>query len=231
MTMTGAHELAVPSAARLQRPRWRDARLVIGVVLVLSSVVLGSVVVGRADDRVPVYAAGRALVPGQRLSQADLTPVRVQLGAQAAGYLSARRALGRGRFVLRDVRPGELVPAASVGSQAQVTVQPVTVSVEPGSAAMLVVGSQVDVYVNPPADGASDPGRSPGAFSGPQLALHAVSVSGLPEEDGALGAGSSSRPVQIMAPTEAIRELIGKVDEGSRVTLVPVPGAALENAR
>jgi hypothetical protein len=34
-----------------------------------------------------------------------------------------------------------------------------------------------------------------------------------------------------MAPTEAIRELIGMVDVGSRVTLVPVPGAALENAR
>src|SRR4029078_1651576 len=134
MTMTGAQELAVPSAARLQRPRWRDARLVIGVVLVLSSAVLGSLVVARAADRVPVYAAGRPLVPGQRLSQADLTPVRVQLGAQAAGYLSARRALGRGRVVPRDVRPGELVPAASVGSQAQVTVQPVTVSVEPGSA-------------------------------------------------------------------------------------------------
>ena len=47
-------DLPVPTAARLKRPGWRDARLVVGVVLVLASVVLGSWVVARLDDRVPM---------------------------------------------------------------------------------------------------------------------------------------------------------------------------------
>jgi hypothetical protein len=232
-------ELPVPAAVRIQRPRWRDPRLVVGLVLVCASVALGSVVVSHADDRAPVFAARTALVPGQRIAAGDLTRVRVQLGAEEERYLRADRSLAPDRFVLREVRPGELVPVASVGDRASVAVQPVTVSVEPGSAATLMVGSQVDVYVNPPAGrtpGASSDGGGPassrgGAFSGPELTLHAVSVAGLPAQGGALGSGSGLRPVQVMAPTEAIRGLIAKVDEGSKVTLVPVPGTTLESAQ
>ena len=82
-------ELAVPTAARLQRPRWRDARLVVGLLLVLVSVVLGSLVVESLDDRVPMYAARGALVPGQQLTEGDLVAVDVQLGSQRERYLSA----------------------------------------------------------------------------------------------------------------------------------------------
>ncbi len=232
-------ELPVPAAMRIQRPRWRDPRLVVGLVLVSASVALGSLVVSHADDRIPVYAARTALVPGQRLGDQDLTRVRVQLGAEGQRYLRADRSLAADRFVLREVRPGELVPAASVGDRARVAVQPLTVNVEPGSAATLIVGSQVDVYVNPPAggtahvrpDGGGVTGSSDGAFSGPELILHAVSVAGLPAQGGALGSGTGLQPVQVMAPTEAIRGLIAKVDEGSKVTLVPVPGTALEKAQ
>src|SRR5690349_14457508 len=99
-------DLPVPTAARLQRPRWRDVRLVVGVALVLASVVLGSWVVARADDRVPMYAARAALVPGQRLTQDDLVRVDVQLGAQGQRYLSAGSALAPDRFVVREVREG-----------------------------------------------------------------------------------------------------------------------------
>ena len=49
-------DLPTPTATRLRRPSWRDSRLLVGVLLVLVSTVLGSVVVARADDRVPVYA-------------------------------------------------------------------------------------------------------------------------------------------------------------------------------
>ena len=219
-------DLAVPQAVRLQRPRWRDARLLVGVLLVLSSVALGAYVVAHVDDRTAVYAARGPLVPGQRLTDDDLTRVDVQLGAELPAYLSAAGGLAPDRFVLRPVPAGELVPAAAVGGRSQVGVQPLVLSVDAGSAAALQVGSTVDVYVNrvdPTAASSASRG-----FVGPELTLEAVSVSSLPRSSGGLGGGSSGdRAVQVMAPTPRIKEIIASVDLGARVTVVPVAGSAL----
>ena len=218
-------ELPVPKAARLRRPGWRDTRLLVGVLLVLGSVALGSLVVAHVDDRTPVYAARGALVPGQRLTARDLSRVDVQLGSELSRYLSATAALAPDRFVLRAVPAGELVPVAAVGGRDAVGVQPLVLTVDAGSAAALQVGSTVDVYVNrvDPASGSSAAG-----FVGPELTLEAVSVSSLPRSTGGLGSGSAGdRAVQVMAPTSRIREIIAAVDLGARVTVVPVAGSSL----
>lgn len=215
-------DLPVPKATRLQRPAWRDARLLIGMVLVLASVAVGSAVVASADDRTAMYAARGALVPGQPLSEDDLVRVDVQLGSQGERYLPATPGLAPERFVLRGMAAGELVPAAAVGGRDQVSVQALTLSVDAGTVAALVVGSPVDVYVNP-AD--PDAGRAD-AFSGPVLALEGVSVSSLPKTSGGLSGGAGGdRPVQVMAPKDRIKGIIGQVDDGARVTLVPSPGS------
>jgi hypothetical protein len=225
----GAHvtDLPVPKASRLRRPGWRDLRLVVGVLLVLASVVLGSYVVAHADDRTAMYAAAGPLVPGQRLTEADLMRVEVQLGSKAPTYLSAAQGLAPDRYVLTEVRAGELVPAAAVGGHADIQVQPLTLLVDGGSAASLRVGSRVDVYVNPtdPDAGAATAKK----FTGPELALQGVSVAGLPHTaSGFGGSATGDRPVQVMAPTDRIKDIIGKVDLGARVTVVPVAGSTLQ---
>jgi hypothetical protein len=218
-------DLPVPTATRLQRPGWRDARLLVGVLLVLASVALGSFVVAHADDRTAVYAARGPLVPGQRLSDDNLTRVDVQLGSELSHYLSATPDLAPDRYVLREVSPGELVPAAAVGGKEQVGVQPVVLSIDAGSAAALRVGSRVDVYVNPAEPAAASVGK---AFTGPELALEGVSVSSLPKTSGGLGGGASGdRAIQVMAPTGRIKEIIAEVDLGARITVVPVAGTSL----
>lgn len=221
----------VPRATRLQRPGWRDTRLLVGVLLVLASVALGTVVVAHADDRAPVYAARAPLVPGQRLTADDLSRVDVQLGSQQPRYLSAARGLAPDRFVLRAVPAGELVPVTAVGGRDQAGVQPLVLTVDAGAAATLQVGSTVDVYVNRvSADGAGGGGGagSGTTFAGPELTLRAVSVSSLPRAGGGLGGGSAGdRAVQVMAPTPSIKEVIAAVDLGARVTVVPVAGSTL----
>jgi len=182
------NDLPVPRATRLQRPGWRDARLLVGVLLVLASVALGSFVVAHADDRAAVYAARVPLVPGRRLTGDDLRRVDVQLDAELPHYLSATAGLVPDRFVLRPVPAGELVPVTAVGHRSEVGVQPLVLTVGAGSAAALQVGSTVDVYVNrvDPAVGGSGKG-----FVGPELILEAVSVSSLPRGSGGLGAGTA----------------------------------------
>jgi hypothetical protein len=222
-------DLPVPTARRLQPPAWRDARLLVGVLLVLTSVTLGSLVVAHADDRVPMYAARVELVPGQRVSADDLRRVDVQLGSEQRRYLSAAGPLAQDRYVLRPVQAGELVPVTAVGGRDDVALQPLTLGVDPGSAAALQVGSRVDVYVNPVDPDATG---SQGGFRGPELALEGVSVSSLPRSEDAFGSGAAGdRPVQVMAPTSQVKVIIGQVDEGARVTMVPVPGAVLRVER
>ena len=78
-----------PVATRLQRPSWRDSRLLIGLLLVLAATALGAKAVASADDRVPVFAAATALKPGDRLTADNVLRIHVPPGDVAAGYLSA----------------------------------------------------------------------------------------------------------------------------------------------
>jgi hypothetical protein len=215
-------DLPTPTANRLRRPGWRDTRLLIGLVLVLASVAVGSYVVSRADDRVPVFAAGKPLVPGQPLREGDLVRVEVQLGSQDARYVSATPGLPGDRFVLREVPAGELVPLSAVGGRDQVDVQPLTLSVDAGSASTLQRGARVDVYVNPVDRRASAGSRS---YQGPELALRGVSVVGVAKSSSGLGSSGGDRAIQVMAPTDRIKGIIGDVDAGARITVVPVVAA------
>ena len=216
-------DLPTPTASRLRSPSWRDSRLLVGVLLVLVSTVLGSVVFARADDRVPVYAARGDVVPGQRLTDADVVRVDVLLGDGAAGYLPADRPLAADTWSLRALRPGELIPVSGVGSGAAVDVQQVALLVNATSASALTAGSVVDVYVNRPEEG-STVGLP--TYAGPERVLESVSVVRVAGEDGVLGASAETRAVQVMVPREAVRDVVADVDLGARITLVPVPGSA-----
>ena len=75
---TSGHPDLSPPARRAARPGWRDPRLAVGVALVALSVVVGVRVVDGRDATTPVLAAAEALVPGQALTDADLTVVEVR---------------------------------------------------------------------------------------------------------------------------------------------------------
>ena len=220
-------DLPTPTATRLRAPTWRDSRLLVGVLLVLLSTVLGSVVVARADDRVPVYAAKGVVAPGQRLTEADVVRVDVLLGEGAAGYLPADRPLPGDSWALRELRPGELIPSAGVGGADAVGVQQVALLVDATSASALSAGSVVDVYVNRP-----EAGTTVGlpSYAGPERSLEAVSVVRVAGEDAVLGGAAETRAVHVMVPRESVRDLVADVDAGSRITLVPVPGGVAVTA-
>ncbi len=222
-------DLHIPTAQRLRKPSWRDSRLLIGLLLVLASTAIGAYVVSRADDRVPMYAAKTGLMAGQPLTAEDVVRVDVQLGDAGTDYVSAQGEIPAQFFVLREVRAGELIPQSAIGPQDEATAQPVTLRVDATSASTLQEGSVVDVYVNRPAApvkgsvGAAD-------FAGPNLALEGITVVGLSTQDNALGGGRDTKPVQVMVPKDKVKELIGDVDLGAKITLVAVPGAVAPKA-
>ncbi len=208
-------DLAQPVARRLRPPSWRDPRLVVGLLLVLASVVAGTLVVRSFDDTVAVWAARRSLLPGERLAAADLVVQRVRVGAGAGPYLSATRA-PQGQVLLRFVGDGELLPAAALGDADQVELRPVAVPLAADAAEALQPGALVDVWVAARADEGAD------SFGRPRQVATGVQVAGLSASRGALGSTTTTAARLLLTP-ELVPEVIEAVDNQARVTLVPVP--------
>jgi hypothetical protein len=209
------------SARRLQVPGWRDARLLVGVLLVLLSVAGGARLVTAMDDTSPVYAAARPLLPGEVVGADDLVTVRVRMGDPMQHYVDASQQLHPDTYVLRQVGAGELVPSTSLGSAKQATDKTVTVPVDPAAAGTLAVGDVVDVWVS-----RRDPGATGVAYLEPELLLEQAVVATVPSSGGALGVGVGRAAVQVVVPADRVGAVIASVDQEARVTLVPAPDTA-----
>ena len=134
-----------PVPRRLVPPRWLDARLIGGVVLVLVAVLLGSAVVSSADRRQPVWSLSRDVAAGTVLTAADLRPVRVQLGASASQYLGTEVAVA-GRTVRRSLYAGQLLAAAELADpEPGVTV---TIPMHPENAPQIRRGERITLWLS-----------------------------------------------------------------------------------
>jgi len=152
---------ASPTAHRLTRPSWLDTRVVLGLLLLLTSVVAGARVFAAADRYSTVWVARHALVPGEQLRPGDLAIGRVHFDGESRAYV-ATGSLPAGYLVTRYVDAGELLPrAALTGNPTAVNASRlVTLPVASGHLpAALGRGDEVDVYLTTKtaAGGASPP--------------------------------------------------------------------------
>ncbi|MFL6100389.1 MAG: flagella basal body P-ring formation protein FlgA [Actinomycetales bacterium] len=209
--------MAGAAARRLRQPTWRDRRLLVGILLVLTSVAVGVQVVSRADSTQPMYAASRHLAPGQRLTTDDLKVVRVRLAGLHGRYLAATSAPRPGVVVLRSVQAGELVPVSAVGPPAAVTSRPVAVRVLTGAADGLRPGALVDVWI-----ARKDKGSD--TFQEPTVVVQSAEVVSVSSDGGVLG-GSRDATVRLLLASDLVPAVLSAVDNGDRVDVVPVPGS------
>lgn len=200
-----------PPAARGRAPRWRDARVLLGVGLVAGCVLLGVRVTTAGDASVQVWRATRDLAAGATPTLADLEAVAVPAGDVAAAYLAADGAPD-GRLS-RDLGAGELVPAAAVVVGAPADVRVVTVPVEPLHAPTdLAAGDRVDVWSTPREDVDSGLARPALVRSGVLVLGVDAGTTGLAGEVG----------VALEVPAAVAVDLVAAVRSGA-VDLVRVP--------
>jgi hypothetical protein len=207
-----------PRARRVGRPRWFDPRLVAGVALVLAATLLGARLVSAAGHTTLVWAAATNLAPGEPLSAAELTPVRANLGAEAAHYLNAGRPVPSGYQLTRAVAAGELLPYSALTrtvDAAPTRVVALAVAVghfDPGLAA----GDQVDIYQTPrSADGAAPAGAS-------RLVLANATVSGRTSGAAGFGSVTSDVTVLVVVPVADVPAVVAAAEAGG-IDLVDVP--------
>lgn len=144
---------AAPSTPtlRTRRARWKDGRLLLGVLLVAITALAGAKLLSAADDTTAVWAAKRDIPIGTTISGDDLTTMNVRFTSDdAAGQYVAADAELKGLVVTRPISKGEFVPrgAATTKSDSERTELPLSIATGrlPSDTA---VGDHVDVWVVP----------------------------------------------------------------------------------
>ncbi|KYH45565.1 SAF domain-containing protein [Branchiibius sp. NY16-3462-2] len=208
--------LPAPRAGRLQRPSWRDGRLIAGVLLVLLAMITGALTLQHFNNSVTVLQASHTLEPGDVLSKDDVTAVEVRLDSPQR-YLSSVPTDGSGR-VVREVPAGELIARTAIGDAAALQVRAIAVPVTGASAATLQRGSSVDVWVSQRESDAT--GTT--SYKAPQRLLERVSVASVPSSGGGLSGATGDPAVQVMVPQDQVAALLAAMNSGGKVDLVPV---------
>ena len=200
---------ASPPARRLRQPSGFEPRMLAGLLLVAVSVATGAKVVASADRSVRVWALSRDVAAGTVLADGDLRVARVRLFDSGPAYLAATE-FPSGRSVVRDLREGELLPAAAVRTTPAAVL--VNVPVQPQNAPAVLRGQAIDVWA----------GRKGCA---PARILAAAAVQEVREDgSGALAAASGTVQVVVrVAPVEAER-LVATLGADATVRLVVVDG-------
>jgi hypothetical protein len=145
-----------PVGRRAQRPRWRDTRLLLGILLVIVSVVIGARFVSGATRTTQWLSVTRSLPAGHVLTATDLSPVPAHLAAAASRhYFTASAGKLIGRTLARPASAGELLAADSLAAGSAAASRVVPLLVKAGRLPALVAGDHVDVYVLSRAAGAT----------------------------------------------------------------------------
>jgi hypothetical protein len=139
-------DLPDPTVARLPRARWLDARLLLGILLVLGSVIVGARVVSSADHTVAVWSVTADLGPRVTLGAGDLRQRRVHVDGDQSTYLTVAAGSPVGLVVTRPLSRGELLPRTAVAPSGATEIRKVLVATDPLAAGVLHRGDAVDVY-------------------------------------------------------------------------------------
>lgn len=199
---------------RLRRPRWKDPRLIVGIILVLSSVLMGSLLVSRLSATTPVLVARSTITPGDRIEEGQLTMVELRLGEQEQYYVGSLDAVPEGSVATRTVQAGELLPLSALGQAADIPLRPVVIPVDATVAESVVPGAQVELWHTLPAG-------SDGAGGEARMLVEDAVVRRI-DEGNALGMRSMA--VEVLVSRDDVGPLLEVLGRGDRLDVIGVPG-------
>ncbi len=193
--------------------RTLDLRLVIGVVLVATSVSGVVALVAALDRSVAVYVTGEAIASGEPLSTASLRIIQVRLGDSLPQYLRPGDAVD-GQFTRRSFGAGELIAKSTIASASAPDQVTTVISVSDALPAAVHQGSQVEVWAVP--DGTLRAEQ----IVEPSTVLDTAEVVRITHADGFAAAGTST--VELRIPRSALQSVLAAQAIGMRFTIVAV---------
>lgn len=204
---------ATPSAVGSRTRRYRDPRLVIGLVLVTVSITAVVGIVALADEGHEVLVAPRLLVEGERVNGADLESRRVVLGIDTHGYLTADDVPASGLVITRTVGAGELVPLSAVGDVRGPQSTTVVVTVSTALGATVRPGDRLDLWAAP----AEEAGR----FGAPTVIASATQLVRTVAAEGIVASGEAGR-IELLVPRRDVARILFALANGDALSAIPV---------
>lgn len=205
-----------PHIAVGARPRrrgfWTDARFFLGVILIVASIAGVWAVVAVSRQTSPVYAAAHTIVPGQKVTAADLTVVDVSLGRSAAAYLAPGTGLDDA-VATRTISAGELVPTAATVPAAQSEVTTVVVHSSVTVPSSVVAGTAVDLWAAAATDG---------GYETPSILIPNATVASITHDDSMIGGGADA--IELVIPRADVAGALAAVAAESALSVVPAGG-------
>lgn len=206
---------AAPTPRRMTRPRWLNVRVIGGIVLVVAAVVLGAKVIGSSNRTSPVWSASRDLAAGTVLGVDDLVPVELNLGEQAARYLTPASPSPAGQTLLNPMRAGELVAVSGVQPQQEGRI--VVVGVTPDRMPPGVGhGSVIDLYLTT-GGGPGSAGEATTDLIEEGATVQSVSA---PATGGLSGAASNRFQVSMLLTADDADRLVRTLPRGEPIVVL-----------
>lgn len=205
-------------ALRLRRPRWRDPRLLIGIVLVLVSVLAGMLVISRAAATTTVMVASKDIVVGDPLTPDSFTTAELRLGEQTSRYAVAASDIPGGAVATQTVHAGELLPRSAIGQGSGVQLRPVVVDVDSAVARTVTPGAHVELWATPSDAAATDKERSRASRLVENAVVRSI------DEGSSLGMRSMS--VEVLVPSDQVPAVLESLAAEDRVDVIAIPGAS-----
>ncbi len=199
-------------------PRGRrfDARLAVGILLILLSTAGAYAYLASANTSVEVYVAQETLLAGDAIRETDLRTVPVSLAGVSDSYIRGGE-LAPGSVATRTIAAGEMLPTKAVGSTASVTNARIVVAVSEGLAPDTDPGTHVDVWAT-----TSDPYSI--ASSTASVIVPGATFARVMETD-AYGLENTQR-VELLVPRSALRALLAAQGDGASLVIVPTVSQA-----
>lgn len=203
---------SAPRAPERLRPR-PDARLLVGLVLVVASIAAVVGIVGVADDGEEVLVTPRALTAGEVLTASDLDVRRVSLGVEAHGYARPGELPDEGVVVTRTLAAGELVPLAALGDVRGPAATTVVVALSTPLGATVRPGDALDLW--------SAPAIEAGRFGAPVVIASDAHLVRAVVDDGIV-ARDRGGSVELLVPRRDIARILHALANGDALSAVPV---------
>lgn len=199
------HDAPRPS----RRAVWGDARLLLGIVLVVVSIAGVWFVVTAARQTEPVLAAERTIVPGDVVSADDLRVVDVALGALSESYLDPD-ALADGVVATRTIQAGELVPADALAAADSARTTSVVIRTSADVPASIDTGTAVELWAAPLIERTD--------YDTPRILVPQATVAALTRDDSAIGGGAVA--VELVIPRADVVDVLAAIADQSALSIV-----------
>lgn len=203
---------ALPPTHIARRRRYVDARVLIGLVLVVSSIAAVVGIVAAADDGEDVLAAPRLLTTGERITIDDLEVRRVSLGFDGHGYLRPSDIPAEGVVVSRTVGTGELVPLAAVGDARGPSATTVVVTLSTAIGATVRPGDSLDLW--------SAPALDAGRFGAPAVVASKTQLVRVIAEEGIVSTTQAGQ-IEVLIARRDVARILQAMANGDALSAIP----------